>query len=84
MNPHNWNLPLMGIFNQILYYKLIVQGTIKNPLMGVSYEDFLWGYLMGIFNCTLKAHDIPGQPRPALARPAQPSLPSPVFPAQPI
>ena len=44
-------LPLMGIFNQILYNKLIVQSTIKNPhknqtmVFNISYHNF---YGLGI------------------------------------
>ena len=33
--------------------------------MGFSYGDFLWGYLMGIFNCTLSAQPSLAQPSPA-------------------
>jgi len=53
--------------------------------MGVSYADFLWGSLMGIFNCTLQAHDIPCQPMPAQASPGWLSTAQPgsAKPAQP-
>ena len=41
--------------------------------MGIYYGDFLWGNLMGIFNCTLQAHASPCQPWPAQHGPAPPS-----------